>query len=589
MAVACGPLEKAVLGNFISIILVIVFCGLSILIHEIGHYVAAKKRGLLVPKFSIGFGPKLFGFKSKGTEFVISLLPFGGYVAIPQLANLETIEGRFDLPVGLKQATCADKVLSAFAGPAANILLAIAIATAVYFIGLPVSEEMMSTTVGYVPKTLRLPTGNVTAPAYAAGILPNDRILSIDGKAVAKFDDIVQFIALGTRKDDRNNPIAAVEVERGGTRLKLSISPVLKPPAGGKYDSIRTIGIYPKQTLIVAGVIGQSTRSCADIRKGDAIVFANGEPVLSVLTLLDAEKTCRPVTLGIERDGVRKTIEVPNAPVAAEKPFLSLTFAKKRAILDLIPDDEPSKFDNFNGKFKSFQIFCSDENLLRMNGLSNGDRITHVGGNRVESLDEIRGIIGSHSEITLTAATQFGDRTLPLDAISGVELRETRYEGCLGMQFEDRMTISYPSPLSQIVDSATVVFRTLHSLFSRTSDISAKHLMGPVGIVGTLYTLAKENFPWLLWFVMLINVNLAIINLLPFPVVDGGIIVISLLERVTNWKCIEKIFSKIQSIFCILLIALIAYVTFFDIMRIRWNSRQQFEKQRWARLAINHD
>jgi regulator of sigma E protease len=151
------------------------------------------------------------------------------------------------------------------------------------------------------------------------------------------------------------------------------------------------------------------------------------------------------------------------------------------------------------------------------------------------------------------------------------------------------MAVSHPTPLSQVTDSAALIFKTLHGLFSKGSDISAKHLMGPVGLIKTLYSSAKGNFSHLLWLVILINVNLAILNLLPFPVLDGGIIATAALEKITGMRCIGKVFSKIQMLFLIMLIALMAYATFFDIRRIRMEDRQIFEVQRDGRLLISYD
>ena len=81
-----------------GIFYIIVFFGGSIFVHELGHFLAAKSRGLKVERFSIGFGPKIFGWRRKETEYRISLLPLGGYVAIPQLADMETVEGKTENP-----------------------------------------------------------------------------------------------------------------------------------------------------------------------------------------------------------------------------------------------------------------------------------------------------------------------------------------------------------------------------------------------------------------------------------------------------------------------------------------------------------
>jgi regulator of sigma E protease len=100
---------------------------------------------------------------------------------------------------------------------------------------------------------------------------------------------------------------------------------------------------------------------------------------------------------------------------------------------------------------------------------------------------------------------------------------------------------------------------------------------------------AKNNFPRLLWLIILVNINLAIINLLPFPVLDGGLIAIAMIEKISGWKCIGRFFSKAQAVFFALLLGLIAYVTFFDCRRIFLDSQLEFELDRQSRLAIYYD
>ena len=107
-----------IFSNTWAIILVLLFFGGSIFIHELGHFLAAKMRGLKVTKFSIGFGPAIFSRKGKdGCEYLVGALPLGGYVAIPQLADLSALEGT-DPSEGknLPKASCTDKVIVSAAG-----------------------------------------------------------------------------------------------------------------------------------------------------------------------------------------------------------------------------------------------------------------------------------------------------------------------------------------------------------------------------------------------------------------------------------------------------------------------------------------
>ncbi|MDR1890804.1 MAG: site-2 protease family protein [Puniceicoccales bacterium] len=578
--------------HLVPILLVVVFLGGSILIHELGHYVTAKKRGLFMPKFSIGFGPKIFGFRVNETEFVVALFPLGGYVAIPQLADLHDIEGKFDLPKDMKPITCFDKVVVAFAGPLANMLLAFVLAIIVYFVGLPVLEEGLTTHVGYVAPTLTMPNGSqVKSPAFKAGILPNDKILSIDGHSVKKFDEIVQFIALGNKKNSRNKPLSVIELERDGKRLPLTVNPVLISVSNRPSDAFRIIGIYPKQTLEVDKFMHSTESQGPVLEKGDRIVSANGVPLFHVQALREMTSKNKTIAMEIERDGTRQTVNIPVIRLATGKPFCGLTFSKKRWKLDFIPADEDVETlsKGLRQDFERIQIFCSNEKFLKKNGISNGDQFIALGEHKVSSLEEIGINCRKNKQMPLKILTKSGHKMLLIENISDVRLYDTKFDNLCGVTFKPRFVISKPTPAQQIIDSADITLKTLCSLFSKNSNVSAKHLMGPAGLINTLHTLAKSSFLNLLWFVILINVNLAILNLLPFPVLDGGIITIALLEKFTAWKSLNKILSKVQTVFFALLLMLIIYVTFFDFKRILADSRAIFEGQRESRLIIHYD
>jgi membrane-associated protease RseP (regulator of RpoE activity) len=548
-------------------------------------------RGLLVPKFSIGFGPKIFGFRVRETEFVISLLPFGGYVAIPQLADLHEVEGKFNLPDDAKPATCFDKVVTAFAGPLANMLLAFGLAIVVHFIGIPVLEEELTTTVGYVAPTLTALDGHqVRSPASKAGILPNDKILSIDGHRVKKFDEIVQLIALGNKKNSRNKPLASVELERDGVRLQVEVKPVLISNSKQRQDAFRVIGVYPRQTLIVGDLRHLDRTKELELRKGDRLVSANGVPLFHVQTLRDMASKNETIAMEIERGGTFQTVNVPVVKLAVRKPFCELTFSKKRWKLDFIPADEDiaSLGDGLGQNFPHVQIFCSNEKFLEKNGISNGDQLVALGENRVFSLGRIGNTLQHADRGTLKILTKSGERELLIENITNVHSYDTKFDHLCGIVLEPKLIVHRPTAVQQIIDSVDITLKTLRSLFSRGSNISAKHLMGPAGLIKVLHTFAKNSFIALLCFVILINVNLAILNLLPLPVLDGGIITIALLERFTTEKSLNKALAKVQTVFFAMLVLLLAYVTFFDFRRM-WAEKQMiFEKQMESQLIIHH-
>ena len=219
-----------IFSNTWAIILVLLFFGGSIFVHELGHFLAAKMRGLKVIKFSIGFGPAIFSRKGKdGCEYLVGALPLGGYVAIPQLADLSALEGT-DSSEGknLPKASCADKVIVSAAGAFFNLLLAAFLGLFVWIFGVPTSDSEATTVVGYVSKTLTGADGkSVDSPAHKAGLLPGDKILSVDGSKVSDFMQIIEKIAIGSGRTANGSPKAVLEIQRGADIFPVEVFPEL--------------------------------------------------------------------------------------------------------------------------------------------------------------------------------------------------------------------------------------------------------------------------------------------------------------------------------------------------------------------------
>src|SRR5262245_2036047 len=158
---------------------VVLLFNLLIFVHELGHFLAARWRGLKAERFAIWFGKPLWKKEIGGVEFVLGWIPFGGYVSLPQMAPMETIEGRRDKPREiLPDVAARDKIIVAFAGPLFSFGLAVAFAVLVSIVGRPVSESETTTVIGDVEKD---------SPAEQAGLRPGDRILEIDHKPVTKW------------------------------------------------------------------------------------------------------------------------------------------------------------------------------------------------------------------------------------------------------------------------------------------------------------------------------------------------------------------------------------------------------------------
>ena len=135
---------------FILLEVVILF-NLLIVVHELGHFLAARWRGLVIEKFGVWFGKPLWKKTINGVEYSLGSLPLGGFVALPQLAPMDIIEGETDTDrAKLPPISALDKIIVAVAGPLFSLLLALVFAALVWAVGHPVGEADMTTVIGYV-------------------------------------------------------------------------------------------------------------------------------------------------------------------------------------------------------------------------------------------------------------------------------------------------------------------------------------------------------------------------------------------------------------------------------------------------------
>src|SRR5215831_3369362 len=203
--------------NVIGIVLeVLLLFNLLIFVHELGHFLAARWRGLKVDRFAIWFGKPLWKKKINGVEYALGTIPAGGYVSLPQMATMEAIEGKGESSgQPLPPISALDKIIVAFAGPLFSFLLALAFAWVVMIVGRPVSESETTTTIGYVEKD---------GPAEKAGLRAGDRILEVDNKPVSKFmgmgDSVMWRIVRST------GDTIPIKVDRNGETLVFNPAPV---------------------------------------------------------------------------------------------------------------------------------------------------------------------------------------------------------------------------------------------------------------------------------------------------------------------------------------------------------------------------
>ncbi len=210
--VGIGLVMLAVIGLVIArpsmAVTVAIILGLvmTIMLHEWGHYIAAKKSGMKVTEFFLGFGPRVWSFRRGETEYGIKAIPAGGYVRIIGMTNLEEVDPA-DEARTYRQATTGKRLITVLAGIIVNLLIALVL---VYSLLVFHGPEKLSTTVDQVSKN---------SPAAAAGIQPGDRVLAIDGNEITKWEQVGTYVRPNAGKE------ITIVVERDGTRQTIRATP----------------------------------------------------------------------------------------------------------------------------------------------------------------------------------------------------------------------------------------------------------------------------------------------------------------------------------------------------------------------------
>lgn len=217
----------------LTIIYAVIVLGVLIFVHELGHFLLAKRLGVGVLTFSLGFGPKLIGRKIGETEYVISAFPLGGYVKMIGEAPDEEVSPE-DLSRSFSNMSAGRKIAIVAAGPIFNIAFASVLFTLAFMVGVPT----MTSEVGDVKEGF---------PAFEAGIKAGDKVLSIDGVRVSRWDELSE--AIQASKGDT----VAVEAYRAGSTLKFNVRPKITKVKTifGEDTEIRVIGIGVSKNYVI--------------------------------------------------------------------------------------------------------------------------------------------------------------------------------------------------------------------------------------------------------------------------------------------------------------------------------------------------
>jgi len=503
--------------TFLSFLFVI---GILVFVHEFGHFIVAKKSGVEVEKFSLGFGPKIIGFKKGDTHYMISAIPLGGYV---KMRGENPDEPLTNDPKEFSSRGVGVRAAIVSAGPIMNILFAFMVMPLVYFIGIQVPAFLDKAPVAYWVAE--------DSPAKTADIQIGDRILAING---AEIDDWEMFNLQNTLVSGasalKNDKAVTIQIERGKLQKEKTI--ILKK--GNSYAG--GIGIYHKMNPQIAGIVDGTPAQKVGLEPVDSIKKINDTTIMHWVQMSEIITTHpgEEITLTIERDGDLLNYEItPDATIdtVVKSSPADEAGLKTGDIIQSINDKPVSKWkEELSGK-GSFQ-----DDKLEFKATRNGEQL-----NATVMLKE-------KDAIGISIAGKIG--IMPLE-----ETVLKRYGFLSAIKEGFKRTVG-------VIGLTLTVLKNLITL-----NLSVKTLGGPIIIAKMSGAAAKSGIPFLLVFTAFLSINLGVLNLLPIPILDGGHLLFMLFELIMRKPLSTKTMELIQKIGFAILMILIVTVTYNDLMR----------------------
>ncbi len=634
------------------ILLAILALSFLIFIHELGHYWMARRVGMRVETFAIGFGRPIFSWIRKGVRWQIGWLPFGGYVKIAG-QDLDKDGDPYKVPDGFFGKSPWDRIKVAFMGPLVNILFAFLVFVVIWMTGgREKTFAEFTHVIGWVDQQSEL---------YKNGIRPGDEIIQYNDNLYTNASDNVYAPTIsGDEVEVRGFKINYESGEKIPFIYKVNTYP--HPNSNLKRRGIKTAGILNPANYFIYhapdnGWLDTSSSTASGIQNNDRIMWVDGEMLFSMeqlsrilndhralLTILhndkielrrvprvelqelkldpeykeefidwqheaqlNAIKTAKllaiPYNLNNEcvvenalkfidsekQDEVFSThpyskLEMPLEPgdkiiavdgdpvVHSYQLLAKLQEHHVNVIVQRIPADLGTV--NWKDADAEFRHQVDGKDVLQIaQSIGTGNPIKHSGSlyllNPIQPKTRLESLASPEKRAILAA--EMAEQRKEIDAIKDPEKRAQTLQLfdaaekklLLGLPFQDRKVIYNPLPTVMFEDVINQIGQTLRSLVSGMLNIKA--LSGPVGIVKEVYTVSQVSLKESLYFLGFMSLNLGIFNLLPIPILDGGTIMITLLEIVTRRRISPKTLERIMIPFALLLVGFFIYVTFNDL------------------------
>jgi len=440
-----------------TILAAIVVLGILIFVHELGHFLVAKRSGVGVLKFSLGFGPKLVGVKRGETEYLLSALPLGGYVKMIGEDPTDPLPEAADPARSFSQKTVGTRARIVLAGPLANLALPVVIFWGIFAI---VGQPYFLPIVG---------TPEQGSPAAQAGLLPGDRVQALDGVRIERWTDVEVAVQASSGK-----PLNFTMTRDGRTfDVRLAPRAVATRDIFGQETQAWDVGLHPLLSTRIGQVLPGHVAEQAGLRSGDRILALNGTPVVEWEQMAKSihGSPGKPVRLTVERDGQRFEVE------ATPRPTKQQTAAGEEEI----------------------------------------------------------GLIGIGP-----APESHYQRLNPVAALVD------------GVKETARLSVVIVQGFVKLIQGS----------------ISPKTIGGPILITQIAGEVVRRGTVQLLSFTAFLSINLAILNLLPIPVLDGGHLLFSLIEWLRGKPISLRKREIAQQVGLALLVGLMIFAFYNDIFRL---------------------
>jgi len=510
-----------------SILLVVVVVSLLITIHEFGHLIVAKLARIPVEAFSIGFGPVLLKKKWGGTEYRLSLVPLGGYIKMTGEDD-DTKGGFNQKPFGIKAAVIA-------AGPVSNLVLG--------FVLLSVMFSIFGTR--YISPVADPAPGSPAGEVFK----PGDLLLAVNGDTIPSYDHFERALETNAGKE------LTVTLLRNGRRLDIAYT----VPTDTWYTEER---IRP----VVGRVKPDSPADSLGLEPGDRIVGFAGDSIATWQQLTEAIGSRpgeRSSVTWLRNDSIRTDSVTPTAGTDEEtgEPEGQLGVWVQMPPRDLEPLLSPV-VGRVRGGGPASQI-----------GMQSGDTITGVAGIEVSRWDEVLETVGRRPGETVSVTWKhLGEmRSDSVTLASEVDQLSGERVGQLGIwvRLAHRDIPVHLALWEGMKRTGYVVVQTFAIVYKViTRQISAKAIGGPVFVAKVAYEGASWGAEYFIALWALLSINLFVVNMLPIPVLDGGRILLFVIESVRRRRLTEKEISVAMNIGWAIVGLIFVVVLFNDIVRL---------------------